>query len=289
MKTQCQQKGKDLEEAVRFIEEHTLRASPSASKASLTIESNQVFTVDDIRHEIDIYVKIDHKNSYESVYIFECKNWKTPVGKNEIIVFSEKIKAALAQKGFFVTKKLSKYAKAQALKDKRIEIIYVRDDFKSPLDSMELQAIIQSFSFAGLSVKERDVQPKEKPDILDWKDWKGRKCFYQGSPISFERHFLEMARSAITDDYNRNISKYTLEGSHNGRTCLKIIYDPGELTLGDKDFEWMLMDIQYIITIKKPRIESRFEVAKRGRVFNYEPVVIEELGKAVKITALQLI
>jgi hypothetical protein len=53
-----------------------------------------------VHYEIDIFVTIDLSNGYKSVFIFECKNWQEPVGKNEVIVLSEKIAGAQAQHGY---------------------------------------------------------------------------------------------------------------------------------------------------------------------------------------------
>jgi hypothetical protein len=55
--------------------------------------------------------------------VFECKNWQDKVGKNDIIVFSEKVKATNAQRGFFVAKSFTKDAVAQAEKDPRLELL----------------------------------------------------------------------------------------------------------------------------------------------------------------------
>src|SRR5689334_20905416 len=57
---------------------------------------------------------------YTVTFIFECKNWEDAVGKNEIIIFSEKIDAVSAQRGYFVAKSFTRDAEAQALKDPRM-------------------------------------------------------------------------------------------------------------------------------------------------------------------------
>src|SRR5262249_11349566 len=50
-------------------------------------------------------------------------NWENKVSKNEIIVFSEKIDAANAQRGFFVAKAFTKDAIAQAALDARMVLL----------------------------------------------------------------------------------------------------------------------------------------------------------------------
>ena len=251
------------------------------------IESNKVVIVESVRHEIDIYVVIERSKSYQSIFIFECKNWKDPVDKKEIIDFSEKIRALQAQKGFFVAPKLSSSAEAQAKLDKRIEIVRVSDDFKSPFDDLELQAVVTSFHFAEINLKERGVEAKEDPDILQWKEM---ACSLDGKRINFEQFFVEHAQRAITDDYRRNRNRFELEGNHNGRTAIKFSFsDPNEFVIGEIDVEFMILDIRYLITVKRPSIRSRYEIENRGRVFYYEPIFLLDLNKKVEIQAVQRI
>src|SRR2546429_4693221 len=126
--TKAQIKGNNLEEAVHLIEEMILRTNPATKEATIAIEPKKIIVVDGVKHEIDVYITIDCGKGYKSVFIFECKNWQEAVGKNEIIVFSEKIGAVQAQKGYFIAKKYGEYAQAQAKKDKRIELLTASDE-----------------------------------------------------------------------------------------------------------------------------------------------------------------
>jgi hypothetical protein len=91
------------------------------------IERRKIITVGDVHHEIDVCVAVGAAKGYESVFLFECKNWADPVGKNEIIVFAEKIDAAVAQRGYFVAKQFTKDAVAQAARDARISLLYATE------------------------------------------------------------------------------------------------------------------------------------------------------------------
>ncbi len=124
---EAHEKGNALELAVRAIELAILRASPSYSEKTFYIESNKVMTVTGIRHEIDIWVRVDLGSAYDALFIFECKNWQDKVSKNDIIIFGEKIKAAQAQKGFFVARSFTTDAIAQAAKDPRIQLLNFSD------------------------------------------------------------------------------------------------------------------------------------------------------------------
>lgn len=126
-------KGRALESSVRAIETVILHASPSLAKKTFCISSNRVVTVDGVRHEIDVHVEVAIAPGYDAVFLFECKNWEAKVGKNEIIVFSEKISALRAQKGFFVAKSFTADALAQAKKDARMELLVAAEIDSVPL------------------------------------------------------------------------------------------------------------------------------------------------------------
>jgi hypothetical protein len=82
-------KGDALENAVAAIEEVILRSSAGIGRKPI-IEKKKIITVNGVRHEIDVCVTADLAPGYKPVFIFECKNWKEAVNKNEIIIFSER-------------------------------------------------------------------------------------------------------------------------------------------------------------------------------------------------------
>jgi hypothetical protein len=95
-------KGNALEEAVRAIETAILRSTPTLDQNTFTFESRKLVAVAGVRHEIDVYARVAISTGYNAVFIFECKNLKKAVGKNDIIIFSEKIDAVRAQKFFLL-------------------------------------------------------------------------------------------------------------------------------------------------------------------------------------------
>lgn len=126
---------------MRAIETAILRQAPGYNEKAFRIEGKKTIKTDlGVHHEIDIWVNVEIAVGYAATYIFECKNWKAKVGKNEIVDFAEKIKVAQAQKGFFVAKSLTRDPEAQAKSDARIELLLVRE---LPMDEVPTQ--MQSF------------------------------------------------------------------------------------------------------------------------------------------------
>src|SRR5260370_22310207 len=117
-----QDKGDALESAVAAIEEVILQSSVGMGRKPI-VEKKKIIIVNEVRHEIDVYVTADLAPGYKPVFIFECKNWKEAVGKNEIIIFSEKIDVSGATSGCFVAKSFTSDAVSQAKQDPRITLL----------------------------------------------------------------------------------------------------------------------------------------------------------------------
>lgn len=120
-------KGSRLEQAVLLIEKSILEVNPALKEAKIHIQPNKIIISEGVMHEIDVFVEVDLGSGYNSIFIFECKNWKESIGKNHLIIFSEKIKAFQAQTGFFIAKRFGRFAQAQAKKDPRIKLLIVDD------------------------------------------------------------------------------------------------------------------------------------------------------------------
>ncbi len=118
-----QDKGKLLEHIVEAIERFILQRNPGMQYFDIKIQSRKILSVAGVKHEIDLYVEIDMGSGYNAVFIFECRNRAENVTKNDIIIFSEKIKVFNAQRGFFVARSFAKDAQNQAKNDLRIELV----------------------------------------------------------------------------------------------------------------------------------------------------------------------
>jgi hypothetical protein len=121
-------KGLQLEKAVELIERTILAGKPGLQGATISVEARKIIEVDDVKHEIDLFVTIDHGSGYKLIVIFECKNWKSSVDKDKIIVFARKISDAQAVKGYFIAKSYERGARAEAKRNKNIELLEVTDE-----------------------------------------------------------------------------------------------------------------------------------------------------------------
>ena len=70
-----QEKDDALENAVAAIEEVILHSSAGLGRKPI-VEKKKIIIVNEIRHEIYVYVTADLAPGYKSIFIFECTNWK---------------------------------------------------------------------------------------------------------------------------------------------------------------------------------------------------------------------
>src|SRR5215470_1031252 len=144
-RTTAQVKGDALEDAVYMIERAILGADPDAVDSPIKIERKKIIKVQGVRHEIAIYITINNGKGYLSTFIFECKNWKNKVDKDEIIVFARKVAVVRATKGFFIARRFTSDAIAQAERD-GIELLTADDVVDA------LPPFLENFQVPGYSV-----------------------------------------------------------------------------------------------------------------------------------------
>ena len=267
------EKGNLLERAVHAIEVAILRSSPALRENTFKIESKKRVAVAGVRHEIDIYVKVDIGNGYESIFIFECKNWDTPVGKNEIIIFSEKVHALQAQRGFFIAKAFSSDAEAQAKSDARLELKVATEHDASitriPFDFHYLW-LDKSAAKVRVEFSQRDVvRENTEPQILDGAQSRLRLL---NSQISFQEYMAAWAEEIVHNYTNINSTMSLAEGIYQKQATAVRRYEPGQLVVNGCDIAEAEIQIEFKIQIIRLPIISHFEVATRGRSISFAPV-----------------
>jgi len=265
-----QQKGTNLEDAVRLIEQTILNSKPGFKEFPFLIETKKIFVSDGVRHEIDVYVEIDLGHGYKSVFIFECKNWIDPVGKNELIIFSEKIRATNSQKGYFAAIKFTKDAINQAAKDERIELLEIVSGNSVLLSFPDFHSIERDQSKAhtnanfikrGTKKTDNKYQPLQ-PDEC--------KIELNGTPIDLTQYINKKSSEIIEERINNEPTHKLPEGVYNYEYNETIFYEPNSLTVQGFDIERIELDITFPIVVTRPRIKYAFEVGQRGKVISYE-------------------
>lgn len=261
--------GNALEQAVQLIEQMILRSNPATKDAVITIEPKKHIVVDGVLHEIDVFITIDYGRGYKAVFIFECKNWQDTVGKDQIAVFSDKINAAQAQTGYFIAKKFSKYAKARAKLDKRIELLNA---------SSEVGEIPRAF-YNHLHFLVNETTQEDIKIGLNTSD----ESYQVERPISGETLVnylgkdmpLDEFRKQLRDDTVNEIMNHTPTGTMNPGVypfehTKQFSYEPDTLFINGIACRKIVAHMKWNSYILLPRVVSRFDIQTRGRVITLE-------------------
>ena len=131
---------------------HSIRKIPPES---ISMVRRKIICPSGVRHEIDLWVEVKFGDGYDAIYIFEAKNWKRPVGKNEIVDFMEKMRVSGAQAGFFYAQSFTSCAEAQSKLRPNVNLVRIKVESQSPsshlpiIETQESQIVAISINTTG--------------------------------------------------------------------------------------------------------------------------------------------
>lgn len=262
-----------------------MRSDPEVVGKRFEIEANKIVTVDDVRHEIDVYVKTALGSPYEATWIFECKNWKEPAGKNEVALLAHKVQALGAARGYLVAGQLGKYGRAELKRTDRVDFIPCTDQVLSPFNNLQLIDTVHAMSLAQVSIKQRGVPPKVPPEKLNYKNV---RCRCEGKPQTLTTFLEPHIRESLAEDARRNADKYRQPGKYRGEAAFELVGEPGELVINDLDVERMVVGLEFEVHTRRRKVQSKFEFEGRGRVFSLEPLDDFIPGKRLEVRVVQM-
>jgi len=262
-------KGSALERAVRVLEETILRSSPNISEQTYKIEANKILVLNGVRNEIDIFVSLDLADGYKSIFIFECKNWKPKVSKNEIIIFAKKIEDTQAQRVFFIGKSFTADALAQAAQFPKLELMRATEhDAALTPTPFNLQVFVEDSATASIELD----QPETNSDLIGWKpiDIATATVIVKG---------MEMPISAYCSEWANDLKSRTsfvqrdnADGEYERSVSEKRKFSQGEFQYEGRDASSATLQLVIKGRVVRPGVISHFEIATRGRVIRLAPI-----------------
>jgi hypothetical protein len=269
-RTTAQVKGDALEDAVRILEMVILGVDPNAIDSPITIERKKIITVQGVRHEIDIYITINNGRGYTSTFIFECKNWKNKVDKNEIIVFARKVGDIRATKGFFIARRFTSDAISQAERDE-VELLTADDVIEM------LPPFLDDFHILGNKVLPHETSAKLNVTTYDPKQV-GHMPGYNAE--SFVKHkgedmllgkLVERLHQETIDEYMRHEPTATFdEEKRRYETTKTVFFSMGEVFVEGLECQSIELHVVWETNVIRPPIVSIFDIKTRGRVITVE-------------------
>lgn len=263
--TDSHTKGSALEVAVHAIESAILQTFPAYSEKTFHIESRKIIVSDGVKHEIDIWVKVDHGAGYDATFIFECRNWQDKISKNDIIVFSEKIRSSNAQKGYFVARSYTKDAVAQAEKDPRILLLRVKD---LPSDGVPIPFGFHGINLEGAAADVRLSLRKTRgahsqPAVVNPA---AAHLVLDGQLVDWGKYVNEWVLAEAERRSNQFPSASATEGVHELQYEATRTFGNGRAILNGDELLSISILGKANVRVVKAKVMSHFEVETRGRV-----------------------
>lgn len=271
----AQKKGKDLEYAVRRIEESILAHNPSFAGANATIEQNKIVNVSGSRHEIDLWMVLHPGTHHEFIHIVECKNWKKPVGTKEVLALAGKRDEVGAHAASLIATKVSKDAKLLAEKH-RIKVVLVTE---FPLWEIAAPLISHKTEGGEISVTYRHRDPDAPTKLaLD------EECEVDGQSVVLSKVVDSMIGAHLQKttggDPRRN-----LPGIHTGSTSFHYPIRPERFFVGGREIAAIAATVQYSAAIHFPTIRLKLAIQGRGGIckLDYPPGAYDGQDLALEI------
>ena len=255
-------KGDALEDAVHAIETAILQQAPGYATGTFKIQGKRIFNAAGVQHEVDIFVTASLPAGYDATFAFECKNWSSKVGKNELIVFSEKISAIGAHRGFFVAAAFTKDAKAQAAKDPRIQLL-TANHFEPVTRVVFPQFHMRHIGATSVQVTIRGFGRKRNTRTVNLAGHilsiRGATQPIEGYVQTLIAEFRETHVNQLsTDKLNEGCQSVTFEGEVN--------FSKGEAFLDDKPIQSIRIQGTTELSVALASVLSVYEVQTRGRL-----------------------
>lgn len=259
-------KGRELEDAVRAIEQTILEARPELREQRFLIESRKRVEVDGVHHEIDILVTVGLATGYEATFLFECKNWESPVGKNEVIILSGKIADLGAQRGFLIAPSFTRDAEAQARKDKRLELLRTtQHSAAAAVPAYDFHFVERASTKCDVIMRLAGTAGKNRARV----EICGKPIKLHGNEVALEAYlgawldqeYQGRLRRFQTADLPEDVYPMALSSERR--------FAEGELSFEGVDIEQLRIEVEFGVRVVRPPVISDYEVATRGRVTRF--------------------
>ena len=256
-----------LEQAVTILESAILKESPGYSEKTFHIEPNKVLIINEVRYEIDILISIDVAPGYTAVFIFECRNWKKKTNKNDIVGLIDKIKVVGAQSGYYVARQFTRDAKNKSKEDPRVRLLKVSEiDFSEvPIGFQYLHGLEQTEPpHYECNFKIRTNNPTGESAPVD----ASSSAFVLDAQTCDMNEFIREWGEGLVNKAQRSFASAKLpEGNYRLPFEETREFERGYASLNGDDLEGITLSGYIELRLWRGVLESRFEVASRGRVY----------------------
>lgn len=262
------EKGNKLERAIGAIQSIILERNPSLQNSQITFKNKKIIILKGVRHEIDWIIEIDLGNGYKSIFIFECKNRTDSANKNDMIIFSEKIKVFNATKGFFIAHKFTKDACAQAKQDARIELITFTEKLQGLGDGFEaVHYITYGVNNFQIYFEVENLTNSELSEI--------KSLILFGKLIEIKQFINKILQQFQFEMQQKAESNSSPIGMNVEQIKILSPFQSGELIVNGKECKQVQLRFELIPKLQIFEPTSKFNIEKQGQILEFEKIDLE--------------
>lgn len=265
------EKGKELEWAIQWLEEHIAERQAVSHTANRTIQVNKHIKVAGVRHEIDVWVEEIRDIPPNFVYIFECKNWKKKVGKKVLPDFAKKIEDVGATHGFLVAPGFTKDAENLAKQYNRLTLLRADTDPSKLLSRIYASFTTIKINNLSLTVSYRDTRLNQTIE--------NTTATLSGQLIDLNTYCHGLAAKQAQSVSKSDNKLIMLSGNHRAPINLSYSCHRGELIIDGHDVNWFSIEGSFSYLNQPFTIERFYNVETRGYVSSFGGVHAEGIGK----------
>ncbi|MEJ1242128.1 hypothetical protein WBG78_28530 [Chryseolinea sp. T2] len=253
--------GPALERAIELIERQIVDKIGKSNIGEVSIETRKTIHYKGSNHEIDIFVTVNLNIGVPHIYIFEAKNRQDKTDKNDIIIFEDKIDAANAQQGFFVSREYTSGAVGRAKESPRMTLLTVEETTElKPDELMNMQYLIRGDSKVTFVVFPTTEQALDNSQIITLTD---------GRNISLN--------DLVSEKYHGFHNK--IPGNEEGNdvrevvkalNCEVIRFEVVKPKIDGVQYDYLGVDIYTPLSSQYPTLVYDFKVQERGRYFKIQ-------------------
>lgn len=248
------EKGESLERAVEAIEHAVLKYEPSLKNVEYTITRRKIVFFEGANHEIDLHLEFHLAKHHNSVFIFECRNRKEKVDKNDVIILDEKAIACGAQKAFLIARSFTTGAE-QKTESPRSRVVLLKAKNLLAGDAEFKLPSIKQTSHADVKMEIAFIYDDGLPDEGD---------ITSDLPEELTRDLVKCAELVLAEDMKQQ--REAGVSGHVPRTCSHIV-PFGPLTFRGRKVVQLGFKISYtFVSVEIPfKLEARFDIDGLGK------------------------
>jgi hypothetical protein len=261
MASETHEKGRYLETKVAELLKAVFEYDHKLKTSDFEIKLRHTVHVMGVPYEIDVWIETAKSSApYHSLFVYECKNWKAPVGKEVVSSLAEKVEAVGATRGFLVAHRFTKHAYQLVKLKPRIQLLECSEEFSNFLQISGSHVARHPLKLT-LTAHARYVSEP----FMDEQNPAGVAIQLNGESIPFPQ-FQDGLLRRFFGEYEQADPIFSRHrANHFAQFRSLFPYYEGQLLMNQVEIAHLVVDGSFFVYFKPMQLVSKFELKGMGR------------------------